>query len=110
MDSEKCDQRVTVDYIVYESERAGWERTNKRLWIENIVDKVIIVIVIGLFLWLLYGTEFESYELDADGNSIGFIGDDMRGDITNGSANTGEESETNERSEAQSSKGESENR
>ena len=106
MDSEKRDQeRVTVDYIVYESERAGWERTNKRLWIENIVDKAIIVIVIGLFLWLLSGTEFESYELDADGNSIGFIGDDMRGDINNGGANTGEESETDEQTEAQSGKG-----
>ena len=105
MDSEKRDQeRVTVDYIVYESERAGWERTNKRLWLENIIDKVIIIIVIGLFLWLLSGTEFESYEVEADGNSIAaYAGEDMKGDINYGRENTGEKSNTDERCKTQSS-------
>lgn len=107
MDSEKRDQeRVNIDYIAYEGACARLERVNKRLWISNIIDKAVIIIIIGLFLWLLYGSNFESYEYEQDGSGINIIGDENEGVKQYGAASESEEDNENERGETYYPQGE----
>lgn len=103
MDSEKRDKTLNVvSYIAFESVQARWERANKRLII-------IIGILIGLLFasnlaWLcfMYGLDFESYDLETSENSIAaYIGNDMKGDITNGGESESEEADPKDGSEGQ---------
>ena len=101
MDSE-ISNRVTVDLVYVESVNARLERTNKRLWIENLVKDCIIFALVCLFLWILYGVDYESYEVSADGESVAaYVGDDMKGDINYGGTNKSEENNAQERSTGQ---------
>lgn len=82
----------TVPYIVFEGELARQERHIKRLWIAILALLVVIVLVVGGFLWYLNQYEYVSNEtVTVDGASgvANYIGKD--GNIYNGEDN----SETN---------------
>lgn len=76
----------SVPYIVYESERAGAERTIRRLIIAIVIS--IILLFVSNLAWLMYESQYDtedySVALGSDGNSnASYIGED--GDIYNGS-------------------------
>lgn len=89
------DEKINVPYIAFEGVLARAERTQRRLVI------IIIITLVALFAsniaWILtlYGTTFESYEVDADGNSIAaYAGEDIKGDLYNGGENTNKKDNT----------------
>ena len=90
--SNKPTKPDTVPYIVFEGEIARQERHIKRLWIAILALLVVIVLVVGGFLWYLNQYEYVSNEtVTVDGASgvANYIGKD--GNIYNGEDN----SETN---------------
>ena len=108
MDSEKCDkERVTVDLIYVESVNARQERTIRRLWISNIIKDVVILFIIGLFLWLLYGSNFETYDYQQDGSGINIIGDDNEEVKQHGAESESQKDNANEQSKTDDPQGES---
>lgn len=96
MDSEKRNKNVEtnknmpdVPFVAYERAEAAYERNIKRLWI------LVITLIVSLFasnfiwIWFMYGTDFESYSADIDAGQSGdalynYIGESMEGDINNG--------------------------
>lgn len=110
MDSEKRDTAVaeevkqipmTVQYIVYESAMARNERNVKRLLI--IIAMLIVMLFVSnlIWVWFMYGTEFESYEVTADSNSNAYyneIGNNFEGDVNNGGPDKSQEDTENKRS------------
>ena len=65
----------TVPYIVFEGEMSRQERHIKRLWIALIAAVVALVLVVVGFLIYLNQYDFESYELQQDGEGVNIIGD-----------------------------------
>ena len=91
------EEKVSVPYIAFEGVLARAERTQRRLVI------IIIITLAALFAsniaWILtlYGADYESYDIQADGASVAaYAGDDisLKGDLNNGSKNTGEKDNT----------------
>ena len=96
MSCETCKNKSTapenVPYIVHESAMARMERTNKRLWITNLI--LIFLLVGAIIGFAYYENQFEdvvttTYEADAmDGGNAVINGE--------GSVNINGESEGNE--------------
>ena len=96
MSCETCKNKPTtpesVPYIVHESAMARMERTNKRLWITNLI--LIFLLVGAIIGFAYYENQFEdvvttTYEADAmDGGNAVINGE--------GSVNINGESEGNE--------------
>lgn len=79
------DNRVHVDYVVFEGEMARSERHIKRLWIALII--AIAALIITNLAWLYYISlyDFETYDYTLttrNGGNASFVGGD--GEITNG--------------------------
>ena len=96
MSCETCKNKTTtpesVPYIVHESSMARMERTNKRLWITNLI--LIFLLVGAIIGFAYYENQFEdvvttTYEADAmDGGNAVINGE--------GSVNINGESEGND--------------
>ena len=96
MEDEKKNESITdtrdVPYFVHEGIVARLDRTVKRLWILNIIQTIIILIVIGVFVWYLNQYDYECYTVTAsDDGYANYIGND--GDIYNGERESAQESE-----------------
>lgn len=77
---------ASVPYIVYESEQARSERSNKRLIIALIA--AITMLFISNFIWLYAWCQYDYANITVDSGTSGnanFIGND--GDIHNGTNN-----------------------
>lgn len=101
MDSEKRDKDVTtLPYVVFESVQARNERHLKRMWV---LILVLIVLLVGSNIaWLsfMFGMDFETYDYE-QGDGINIIGDENKEVTYYGSAGSGEEDNTQERSAGQ---------
>lgn len=84
-------EQLKVDYVVHEGDCARLERINKRLWIENIIDKAVIIIIVCLFMFYIFGTDYETYEYQQDGSGINIIGDDNKEVTYNGTESESKE-------------------
>lgn len=89
------DEKIMIPYIAFESVQARNERHFKRLWITIIILAIMLFASNALWIWFIYGTDYETYEITADDNSnANYIGGDMDGDINNGGENKSEEDNT----------------
>ena len=50
------------------------ERTIKRLWVALIAALVVIVIILGSFLWYMNQYDYETYQYTQDGRGLNIIG------------------------------------
>ena len=80
----------SVPYIVHESSMARAERQIKRLWIALLV--CLSVVVATNAGWLIYESQFETYEYTQDGEGTNIIGDGN--DVNNGAEIADQEEET----------------
>ena len=80
-------EHTNIPFIAYEGAMSRFERINRRLWITIIL--LVVLLVSTNIAWLLYESQFESYETtvtqESDTGNNNFIGND--GDITNGETN-----------------------
>lgn len=87
---------VNVPYIAFESVQARNERHFRRLWIVIIILAAMLFLSNALWIWFYSGFDYETYEADIDAGqgtaNYNYIGDDMKGDINNGT-NTSESAE-----------------
>lgn len=71
-----------VPYIVFESAQARNERIHRRDF------RIKILLIILLFItnigWLVYESQFDTYDYTQDGNGINSINTGTQGDINNG--------------------------
>ena len=94
MSCETCKNKPTtpesVPYIVHESAMARMERTNKRLWITNLI--LIFLLVGAIIGFAYYENQFEdvvtttTIEAEQDGASVNIVGG---GDVDYGAESEG---------------------
>lgn len=92
------ENRVSVDYLVFEGEMARSERHIKRLWIALII--AVLAVIITNLAWLHYIAQYDFEEYDytletRGGGNASFIGGN--GDIINGESESDAENEDTQR-------------
>lgn len=93
MDSKERDKKVNqpdVPFVAYERAEAAYERHIKRYWILCLVLLGLLVASNLAWLAFMYGFDFETHEVTADGNANAYyneVAGDVDGGVNNGSSN-----------------------
>ncbi len=81
MDSEirnKAVETTVIPYIAFESVQARNERHIKRLWIALLVLIAALFATNAMWVWYMFGTDFETYEYEQGDSGINIIGDENK--------------------------------